>query len=218
MTPAERTEPAIVILSDAAMPVAEAIRDSIGGAIHGARKRVTVGDGDVPFDEARAHLQALFLGSVPIVAVMASGALIRILAPLLADKQAEPPVVAISEDGKVAVPLLGGHRGANDLARDTATALGGTAAVTTAGDLRFGVALDAPPEGYVLANPDNAKTVMAGLLARRYGLLNTLKTGMCICRMVDGSISSLIASTMEAGASAMSANGRRSQYSSVRGR
>ena len=38
------------------------------------------------------------------------------------------------------------------------------AAVTTAGDVRFGVALDQPPDGYVLVNPENAKTVMAALV------------------------------------------------------
>ena len=37
-------------------------------------------------------------------------------------------------------------------------------AVTTAGDNRFGVALDAPPPGWTLANPEHAKGVMARLL------------------------------------------------------
>ena len=54
----------------------------------------------------------------------------------------------MAEDGHATVPLLGGHHGANTLAEEIAFALGGMAAVTTAGDLRFGVALDAPPEGY----------------------------------------------------------------------
>jgi cobalt-precorrin 5A hydrolase/precorrin-3B C17-methyltransferase len=74
-------------------------------------------------------------------------------------------VLALSEDGKSVVPLLGGHRGANELARTLADALGGHAAITTAGDHRFGVALDAPPEGWTLANPEDAKPVMAALLA-----------------------------------------------------
>jgi len=161
----ERLPPAIVILSDAAMPVAETIRTATGGVIHGARKRVTPGDGIVLFDEAKAHMQALFLDRVPTVAIMASGAVIRILAPLLAAKADEPPVIAVAEDGHATVPLLGGHHGANTLAQEIAFALGGMAAVTTAGDLRFGVALDAPPEGYVLANAGDAKAAMAELLA-----------------------------------------------------
>jgi len=147
------------------MPVAETIRSASGGVIHGARKRVSPGEGIVLFDETKTHMQALFLDCVPIVAVMASGAVIRILAPLLAAKADEPAVIAVAEDGHATVPLLGGHHGANTLAQEIAFALGGMAAVTTAGDLRFGVALDAPPEGFALANPGNAKAVMAELLA-----------------------------------------------------
>ena len=47
--------------------------------------------------------------------------------------------------------LASGHRGANRLARDIARALGGAAAVTTAGDVALGVALDEPPAGWRLA-------------------------------------------------------------------
>jgi cobalt-precorrin 5A hydrolase/precorrin-3B C17-methyltransferase len=164
--------PAILILSDAAMPVAETVRNTTGGVIHGACKRVTPAEGIVLFEDIKAHLQSLFLDGVPIVALMASGAVIRILAPHLANKREEPAVVAVAEDGHVAVPLLGGHRGANRLAEDIAFALGGLAAVTTAGDLRFGVALDAPPDGYVLANPENAKAAMAELVAGKDAVLN----------------------------------------------
>lgn len=105
------------------------------------------------YANAADHLRNLFAAGTPIIGLCASGILIRALAPLLADKRGEPPVVAIAEDGSVAVPLLGGHRGAIALARAIATATGGTAAITTAGDLRFDLALDAPPEGWRVANP-----------------------------------------------------------------
>ena len=68
-------------------------------------------------------LGELFAAGRPIVGLCASGILIRAVAPLLADKRAEPPVVALAEDGSVAVPLLGGHHGANALARAIAEAL-----------------------------------------------------------------------------------------------
>ena len=55
------------------------------------------------------------------------------------------------------VPLLGGHRGANRLARQIAEALEGKAAVTTAGDVALGVALDEPPAGWRLVNSEAAK-------------------------------------------------------------
>ncbi|MCR9121829.1 MAG: precorrin-3B C(17)-methyltransferase [Phyllobacteriaceae bacterium] len=158
-------EPAIIILSEAGLSVARAVAQSIGGTVHGARKRVGAGKADLLFDDAGDHLRALYGAGTPIIGVMASGALVRLLAPALADKSAEPPVIAIADDGSAVVPLLGGHRGANDLARRVAAAFGIKAAITTAGDVRFGVALDAPPAVYALGNPEHAAGFMADLVA-----------------------------------------------------
>ena len=115
--------------------------------------------------EPFAALEDLFLAGEDIVAVMACGIVIRRLAPHLNDKRREPAVVAVAEDGRVVVPLLGGHRGANRLARRVARALGVTPAITTASDSLFGVALDDPPEGWTVANPEAAKRLMAALIA-----------------------------------------------------
>ncbi|MEX6507416.1 precorrin-3B C(17)-methyltransferase [Jiella sp. M17.18] len=155
--------PAVVILSESALPMARGIAQGIRGDVHGAARRVA--GAAITFDSAADHLRGLFAARRPVVAVMATGALIRILAPLLSDKRREPPVVAVAEDGSAVVPLLGGHHGANDLARRIAGIVDGFAAVTTAGDLALGVALDAPPLGFVLENPEDAKQAMADLLA-----------------------------------------------------
>nr|WP_081088940.1 precorrin-3B C(17)-methyltransferase [Agrobacterium vitis] len=159
----DNTKPAIVILMPTALALARRIAEAVGGDVHAAASRVE--GADQTFDDVKSHVRALFSAGRPILAIMASGALIRLLAPLLTDKQSEPPVLCVSEDGASIVPLLGGHHGANDMARSLAEALDAHAAITTTGDLRFGVALDAPPEGYVLANPEQAKTVMAELVA-----------------------------------------------------
>jgi cobalt-precorrin 5A hydrolase/precorrin-3B C17-methyltransferase len=160
---ASPVKPAVVILSEAAAALGRRIAEDIGGELHGAAARVA--EADVRFASAKDHVQTLFAAGRPIIAVMAAGALIRLLAPLLSDKHAEPPVIVVAEDGSSVVPLLGGHHGANDLARQIATAIGAHAAITTAGDLKFGLALDQPPEGYVLVNPESAKLVMAELVA-----------------------------------------------------
>ncbi len=116
-------------------------------------------------ESLRDQATAAFLGARPVIGICAAGILIRVLAPHLGDKQAEPPVIAVAEDGSVAVPLLGGHHGANDLARRIAALTGGTAAITTASDLAFGAALDQPPAGYVLANPADMKDFAMALMA-----------------------------------------------------
>ncbi len=157
------SKPRVIVLSESGSEIAKNVASIIGGQIDGYASRVSKADNT--FDDVKTHVQACFKNGDVIVAVMASGALIRLLAPLLKDKQSEPPVIAISEDGSSVVPLLGGHHGANALARTIADALGSHAAVTTAGDLKFGIALDEPPAGWVLANPENAKEVMAELVA-----------------------------------------------------
>ncbi len=161
---------AIIVLSRSGMAVAAKIKQLSGGEIHGFSKRID--ECDQLFDNVGEHLRGLFADGQTIVAIMSSGAVIRLIAPLLNDKTVEPPVVAVSEDGINIVPLLGGHHGANQIARYLAEELGGNAAITTSGDVHFGVALDEPPAGYVLANPENAKSVMAELLKGETAQLN----------------------------------------------
>jgi cobalt-precorrin 5A hydrolase/precorrin-3B C17-methyltransferase len=140
------------------------VRDLLPGAtLHGPRHMP--GGWDAAYDRVVPHLRELFAAGRPIVGLCASGILIRALAPLVDDKRAEPPVVALAEDGSVAVPLLGGHHGANAIARNLAEKLGAVAAITTAGDLRLGLALDEPPPGWTIANPERVKPVAAALIA-----------------------------------------------------
>lgn len=153
---------AVLCLGPSGLALARRIADLLGVPLHGLAGRVAA---EVGFDDTLAHLRALFAAGVPVVGVCAAGILIRAVAPLLGDKRAEPPVVAVAEDGSVVVPLLGGHHGANALARRIAEGLGAVAAVTTAGDVGHGVALDAPPPGWRLENPSDSKAVMAAVLA-----------------------------------------------------
>jgi cobalt-precorrin 5A hydrolase/precorrin-3B C17-methyltransferase len=155
---------AIVVLGASAAALGRRICGLLPGArLHGPR--TVPGDWDETYDRAIPHLGALFTAGRPIVGICASGILFRALAPHLDDKQIEPPVVAVAEDGSVAVPLLGGHHGANRIARVLAETLGGVAAITTAGDLRLGLALDEPPPGWRIANPERVKPVAASLIA-----------------------------------------------------
>ena len=155
---------AIIVLGPGGLAVAQTLKAVLPGAqLHNLAGRVA--DTDTTFADTMEHLRRLFAAGTPIVGVCAAGILLRAVGPLLADKHAEPPVVAVAEDGSAAVPLLGGHHGANAIARAAAMALGGVAAITTAGDLHFGLALDDPPFGWRVGNPDVAKTVTATLLA-----------------------------------------------------
>lgn len=157
-------KPVVICLSRSGEPTAHRVAAALGADVHGRETRVD--QADAFFPDALEHVRMLFAAGTPVVGVCAAGILIRAVAPLVADKTKEPPVVAVSDDGSVVVPLLGGHRGANRLAKQISDSLdGAVAAVTTAGDVALGVALDEPPVGYRLANPSAAKSVMARLLA-----------------------------------------------------
>ncbi|MBU1174648.1 MAG: precorrin-2 C(20)-methyltransferase [Alphaproteobacteria bacterium] len=148
-------KPAIILFTTAGAATASRIATATGGRVH------AFGPGE---EGAADLLPRLFAEGTPIVGVAAAGILIRLLAASLADKRAEPPVVAVSADGGHVVPLLGGHHGGNALARQLAETLGGVAAVTTASDTRFTRGLDEPPPGFVLENPAEAKQAMARVL------------------------------------------------------
>ncbi len=69
-----------------------------------------------------------------LVFVLAVGAVVRLIAPLLADKRTDPGVVVMDEAGRFAVSLSAGHIGGADaLAERIAALLSATAVLTGAG-------------------------------------------------------------------------------------
>ena len=103
----------------------------------------------------RESLRAAFAECDQLVVFLATGAAVRLLAPLLTAKTSDPAVVTVDEAHRHAVALLGGHAaGANTLATEVAAALGATPVVTTATDatsLRPLDALPYPAEGAIAA-------------------------------------------------------------------
>ncbi|HLL36346.1 MAG TPA: precorrin-3B C(17)-methyltransferase [Streptomyces sp.] len=112
--------------------------------------RTRVYDGPVKDAVRRA-----FAECEQLVCFLATGAVVRLLAPLLDDKASDPGVVCVDEGGRYAVSLVGGHGGgANELARAVGSVLGAEPVVTTATDA-VGIAgldtLGLPVEGEVAA-------------------------------------------------------------------
>lgn len=156
-------KPALIALTASGGALARRLAAPLGATVYGLRGRVA--EADRHFDEAISAIRALHEAGHPVIGVCAAGILIRAVAPAIAGKHRDAAVVAVAEDGSVAVPLIGGHHGANDLARRIAALTGGTAAITTAGDIALGIALDAPPPGWRIADDDAVKPAAAALLA-----------------------------------------------------
>ncbi len=144
--------------------LAAKLAQELGGKWHGLKGRTT--GADTEFERATDHIRDVFLAGHPVVGICAAGILIRAISGHLHDKWSEAPVLAVSDDGAIVMPLLGGHHGGHGLARAIAALTGGLAAITAAGDRHLGLALDEPPKPFVLAEASaTAKDVMARLLA-----------------------------------------------------
>ncbi len=89
------------------------------------------------------QVPALFAAFDGIVCIVSLGAVVRLIAPHLKNKEVDPAVVVIDEAGKFVIPMLSGHLGgANQLAGHLATALGAQAVLTTASDARETIGVD----------------------------------------------------------------------------
>ncbi len=155
--------PAIILLGAASLATAKRLQALYPQAlIHGLRGRVE--GADALYDDFGANLRELYQSNTPIIALCAAGIVIRSLAAVLGEKDSEPPVLAVAEDGSAVVPLLGGLAGVNVMAREIAALLAVAPAITTSGELRFGTCVLNPPAGYVLADLEQGKRLVSDLL------------------------------------------------------
>ena len=110
-----------------------------------------------------------------IVLFLATGAAVRLIAPLIESKHRDPGVVTVDDAGNFAVPLCGGHEGgANALAARLVETLGGTSVITTASDSVGVTALDSLGEkvGLQLERGSDLAAVGAALVSgEKVGLL-----------------------------------------------
>ncbi len=94
------------------------------------------GKGALPIgEELSALLPRLWPDYAGFVCVMATGIVVRLVAPLLKGKDQDPAVVVMDDAGKFAISLLSGHLGgANELAERCAFVTGSRPVITTATD------------------------------------------------------------------------------------
>ncbi len=83
----------------------------------------------------KANTGELFKTYEGLIFIMASGIVVRMIAPYLDSKYKDPAVVVVDDAKRYAISLLSGHEGgANALAARTATILNAESVITTASD------------------------------------------------------------------------------------
>ena len=105
--------------------------------------------GDILVAPAAELLAGQWLSGGPSIVIGALGAVTRLVAPLLSDKQKDPAVLVMDAKGQQVVPLIGGHAaGAEQLAHELAAALGGQVVLTGDAASQQRLALDAFGEAW----------------------------------------------------------------------
>ncbi|NJO42315.1 MAG: precorrin-3B C(17)-methyltransferase, partial [Cyanobacteria bacterium RU_5_0] len=79
----------------------------------------------------QAHLASIWSEYRGFAFCLATGAVVRLIAPLLNDKASDPAIVVVDSNGQFVISLCGGHQGGADrLARTIALQLGATPILT----------------------------------------------------------------------------------------
>ncbi|HIJ96999.1 MAG TPA: cobalt-precorrin 5A hydrolase [Desulfuromonadales bacterium] len=117
--------------------------------------------------ELRGLIASLWKRYDGFILVMATGIVIRMIAPLLESKATDPAVVVMDDAGRYAISLLSGHLGgANELAGRCAAVTGAEAVVTTATDANQLPSFDmlAKEQGWGIADISRVKRLNTLLL------------------------------------------------------
>ena len=120
------------LLADGAFPVVDTYcKQSKGGSE------------DREFNTLAAAVTDLFAKYDGLVFIMATGIVVRTIAPLLQDKRTDPAIVVMDEKGRHVISLLSGHLGrANHLTNVLAERLAAAPVITTASDVQGKTAPD----------------------------------------------------------------------------
>ncbi len=117
--------------------------------------------------ELKALIASLWKKHEGFVLIMATGIVVRMIAPLLESKETDPAVVVMDDAGRFAIALLSGHLGgANELAERCASAVGAQAVITTATDANNLPSFDmlAKEQGWLIDDISRVKTLNTLLL------------------------------------------------------
>ena len=115
---------------------------------------------DLFHKDVKNHFPILFYEYDAIIAIMASGILIRSIAPLIESKVSDPAVLNIDDNGNFVISTLSGHLGgANKLTEKVAKLIGATPVITTSTDVNRKLGIDVLARDLYLSI-DNPKEIL----------------------------------------------------------
>lgn len=120
----------------------------------------TIIKADIYFKNVKKQFPILFYEYDAIIAIMASGILIRSIAPLVESKISDPAVLNIDDNGNFVISMLSGHLGgANKLTEKIADLIDATPVITTSTDVNKKLGIDVLAKDLYLSI-DNPKEIL----------------------------------------------------------
>ena len=120
----------------------------------------TVIRADLFHKDVKKYLKIAFYEYDAIVSIMASGILIRSIAPYINSKTTDPAVINIDDNGNFVISTLSGHLGgANKLTNKIATLIDATPVITTSSDINNRLGIDVLASDLYLSI-DNPKEIL----------------------------------------------------------
>lgn len=113
-----------------------------------------------------------------VVFIGACGIAVRAIAPSIQNKLCDSPVLVLDEMGQYVIPILSGHvGGANELAKEIASAIGAIPVITTATDLNHAFAVDvfAKKNHLQIVNQEGIAKISSKILAGKKVTLSVEK-------------------------------------------
>jgi cobalt-precorrin 5A hydrolase len=140
------------------------------------------------YKSTKKTVESIFNSYNKIIFIMATGIVVRLIAPLLKSKESDPGIVVMDEFGENIISLLSGHLGgANELTLLLSDMLNSNPVITTATDLNKKIAFDiiAKNNNFEIENLYKLKTVsMSVLNGEKINLITNGKV-IGVCRSID---------------------------------
>lgn len=157
---------AVIAITANGARLGRSLRDGLEGAeLHVSRRYAGLGGPhERVFDpvDLKALVSCLWNSVDALVFIMATGIVVRMIAPLLQSKQTDPAVVVMDDAATFAISLLSGHLGgANELAGRCASLSGARPVITTATDVNELPSFDmlAKEQGWAIDDISAVKTL-----------------------------------------------------------
>lgn len=124
---------ALVATTPAAAKTLQPLTQATGATLWVPESLNTLEQVQIYTGSLKAHIASRWHHHRAIVFCLATGAVVRLIAPLLEDKSRDPAVIVVDEQGQFVISLCSGHQGkADQLARLIAYQLGATPVLTGA--------------------------------------------------------------------------------------